>query len=197
MSIRNRVEESAALALLGRGEGAWLSMMVATSATSRKRYPAKKFGPGEAFKRFVGDEMLVLTYGSVLNFNNGFRGQMFPLQEIIWTWVRNELEHDAALPVDLELTASGENLAVRTSDDRLVLRGPWLAQMDKVIRFAPENADEFPSEHSQPPDWYLQVAFGMRAASPQVLQYVSSREARLADYWARCGQSVPIASDAK
>ena len=71
MSIADRLEEARLLWSQGRKEGAFIMILIAAAATSRKRYPRetlswakkkndgtrKEMEDGEAFKRFILDEM--------------------------------------------------------------------------------------------------------------------------------------------
>ena len=101
MSIKERIEDGHILYHNGKTQGALLSVLIAVTATSRKRRPRDSCLDKDAFITFVGEEMLAITSGSVKNFNVRFREQMIPLQEFLYKFVRCELAHEARLPSDV------------------------------------------------------------------------------------------------
>src|SRR5688500_11445430 len=114
MSIKARIDDARFLFAHGRKEGALLSILVAVAATSRKRYPKSprgKKGPKAAtetdrgaFEAFV-KTAIHRTWG-VENYNIQFRGQMTPLESVLYEFVRCELAHEGTIPSDIIFTPS-------------------------------------------------------------------------------------------
>ena len=59
----DRLEDARVLSKVGRLEGAFIEVLIAAAATSRKRYPRDTWGDADAFKNFIYDEMGVITGG--------------------------------------------------------------------------------------------------------------------------------------
>lgn len=143
MSIRARLDDARVLYAAGRVEGCLLSVLVAVAATSRKRYPREQVrGDGEAFKRFLCDEMLKVT-GCVKNLNVMFRGRTQPLQDVLYHCVRCELAHEGHMPDDFVLEP-GPGLRIDVNEKRVVFTDPLLDGLGRAVAEAPENLDEFP-----------------------------------------------------
>jgi hypothetical protein len=151
MSISARVEDAQFLWKSGRKVGALLSMLVAVSATSRKRYPqgtlsqdqpGKEMGDGEAFRRFLGAEFhRIFGLRAVLV---RFRGRDVDFVQILWKFVRCELEHDAEIPSDIRFKpAPPDMLAVEVRDDYLGLPDNLIDHLVSAVVKCPENKDMF------------------------------------------------------
>jgi len=100
MSILTRLEDVRLMILNNRYEGALLNVLVATSATARKRFPKGTKGDRDAFEIFVAQETPnVMTTDGLSLF---FQGQMRPLGEVLYKWLRCNLAHEAELPPEIE-----------------------------------------------------------------------------------------------
>lgn len=148
MSIKSRLDDARVLYSDGHREGALLSVLIAVAATSRRRYPNGTFGDKEAFTRFVGEEMLTVT-GRVQNYNVAFRGQMMPLQDLLYKFVRCELAHEAELPADI-VFERGDHLRVKVEPARITFSDVLIDGLALAVEQAPENADLFPKPEERP-----------------------------------------------
>ena len=140
MSVRDRLDDARVLYASNRRTGALLSALIAVAATSRKRYPRDTMGDGEAFKRFLHDEMATLT--PARNFRVKFRGALIPLEDLLYHVVRCELAHEAELPEDV-VFQPGANLSVRVDPDRITFSDALINRLANVVQQAAENADVF------------------------------------------------------
>lgn len=186
MSIRRRLEDAHFLLANGRADGSLLSACTAISATSRKRYPDRKaMGDREAFTKFLGEEMRVVTAGAVINFNvvcpgadtNKYAGGMMPLQDVLYEFVRCMLAHEGRIGENVEF-ADTDAISVEVKDERLILGGEVLRRLLIVPEYAPENAAEFPQVAEMPQEvvgWHL---FGRRRDGHAA--YLTERQQRLA-----------------
>ena len=82
ISIRTRFEDAKILTAAGRHEGAFLHVLIAAAATSRKRYKEDLWDDSEAFKNFIYDEMGVIANGPKYNFTLTFQGKDTPLGDM-------------------------------------------------------------------------------------------------------------------
>ena len=99
MSIANRLEDARCLWKAGRVEGAFLIVLVATAAAARKRYPSEK-SDRRAFEQFVAS-------ASRAKLSVEFRGQLHPIEHVLYTWLRCELVHTGTVPFDIEFVDDG------------------------------------------------------------------------------------------
>ena len=173
MSVRERVDDAVCLWKLGRKHGALLSLLVAISATSRKRYPLPPTGvkgvdqeaekrkvtiranPGEyvksdrvAFTTFLLDEMFTLT-GKKAKYNVAFpfRGQAsVPYETILYEFMRCPLVHEADMAgfyFTPPIIEDGRSLS------RLVLTDPfgfpeqWVWHLAEAVATVAENKGMF------------------------------------------------------
>lgn len=143
MSIRDRLEDARTLSTAGRQQGAFVAVLVATAATSRKRYPRNEWDDSDSFRNFVYDEMGVITgaakYGVVLP----FLGRQTPLEDILYYHLRCQLLHEGAMPETVEFTEPS------VDEDRLShvlkLGAPlgfpigWIERLATAVWLAAEN----------------------------------------------------------
>ena len=141
MSVKDRLEDARILYANGRKEGALLSVLVAVAATSRKRYPKGTMKDSDAFTKFVGEEMRTIT-GCGENLNIQFRGNMMPLQDLLYKYMRCELAHEAELPEDI-IFEPGRSLRVEVTDKQVIFSDRLLEGLSRAVAMAPENADVF------------------------------------------------------
>jgi len=142
MSVRARVEDASLLWQHGRLEGAFLSVLVAVAATSRRRYGNRhEFGDRAAFEQFVRDSHSV-------RLSVEYRGQCQPVEHIFYKWLRCSLLHEGGVPVDIEFVDGGEpgTMSVRAGgapEYVLKLSHGWFHHLMGAVIEAPENADLF------------------------------------------------------
>lgn len=137
MSIRNRLEDAKVLINNDRLEGALLSILIAVAATSRKRYQ-RPISDKEAFTRFLEEQMLKIT-GFVKNFNLKFRGKMITLQDLLYTFVRCELAHEAEVPSDIAFEKDKYRYSVQA--DKIILPYELINGLTRAVTEAPENVN--------------------------------------------------------
>ena len=94
-----RIDDALFLWNSGRHESAFLLALIAVAAVARLRYPKKT--DREGFEQFLRDTHLRI--GRV-----EFRDKLEPLEHIFYKWLRCQLVHEAALPVDIEFMAESE-----------------------------------------------------------------------------------------
>lgn len=151
MSLRDRLDDARLLWSKGRKEGAFVMVLIAVAATSRKRYPQSRVkSDGEAFKKFVLDEMGTITGGPSLNVAFPFKGQQsVPLEEILYRHLRCQLVHEGAMPESIVFTQpqlkNGRFCNVLRLRDPLGFPEGWIENLLCAVCEAPENADLFSS----------------------------------------------------
>lgn len=147
MSVRDRLDDARALYAAGRREGALLSVLIAVSATARKRYP-KPIGDRKAFTDFVGEEMANIVLGategrsSVKSIELNYSGRMMTMQDLLYEIVRCNLAHEGHLPENI-VFEPGTNLSIKVETDKVTLSDSWLKGLTHVIVQSPENSEEF------------------------------------------------------
>ncbi|MCO6438561.1 MAG: hypothetical protein J5J06_15830 [Phycisphaerae bacterium] len=100
----------------------------------------KPRGDRVAFTQFVHDEMRLI--GGPENFNLKFRGEMWPLQELLYTFIRCELAHEAGIPRDI-VFEPGDQFSICVTDEQLTLPEILVDRIASAVRLAPENASDF------------------------------------------------------
>jgi hypothetical protein len=150
VSITSRLEDAKLLYDSGRHEGALLSVLVAVSGSSRRRYPqgtksikdpSNLMGDAEAFKTFVAAEMQRVGACSVL-----FDGKCNSAEEVFYKWLRCSLAHEAELPRQIAFQPGPSNCQASIciapgSPERLVVTHPIVLLIAHVVSTAAENAD--------------------------------------------------------
>jgi len=143
MSARARVEDAVLLWNNGRLEGAFLNALIAVAATARRRYPDRK--DRDAFVGFLTDAMSV-------RLSVEYRGECQPVEYIFYKWLRCELVHEGAIPVDIEFMQE-DGLSVRAGGSPeyvLKLSLGWFHHLIGAVAHAPENAIEFAARKEHP-----------------------------------------------
>ncbi|MBI3158458.1 MAG: hypothetical protein HYZ26_02530 [Chloroflexi bacterium] len=146
MSINQRIEDALLLWDQGNFEGAFLLVLVAISATSRRTYPnRKRFTDKEAFEKF-------LAQGVFERITVEYRGELQPVYHIFYKWLRCELIHEATLPIDIEfMPDEGRGtLSIRAGgypEYVLKISYNWFFELIHVVKEAPANHDIFPQVH--------------------------------------------------
>jgi hypothetical protein len=142
MSIRARVEDSLLLWENGRLEGAFLNVLVAVAASSRRRFPDRKtVGDRESFLRF-------LEGAHSVRLSVEYRGECLPVEEIFYKWFRCQLVHEGGLPGDITFMTDSEPNAfsVRAGgapEFILKVSHGWFHHMVDTVVSAFENVVEF------------------------------------------------------
>ncbi len=186
MSIRRRLEDARFLLANGRADGALLSACAAISATSRKRYPDRTaMKPGEAFTKFLGEEVRVVTAGGAVNIVTRCPGadvkkypdEMMPLQDVLYAFVRCQLAHEGKIGDNVEFLDDDTISFGGVEANRLRLGGGILQRLLIVPEYAPENADEFPQVAEMPAEVVGWLLFGKRRHAHA--DYLAERQRRL------------------
>lgn len=189
MSVKDRLEDAHLLLSSGRIDGAVLSYIVAAAATSRKRYPKGEVrSDGEAFKRFLREETLVMTYGRIKEWSlqilhapdHRYVDRMMPLADYLYEFMRCELVHEGKLPSNVKLLDEPENHGVvRLGDDEVVISSSYITALSQVVVYAPENWQEFFPEWDLPDDVVGWMLFNVARDNPPCQEYLRQRRARL------------------
>lgn len=95
----------------------------------------------KAFTIFVGEEMQTIT-GIVRNFSVKFRGQMMPLQDLLYKYIRCSLAHEATLPKDVRFERTKE-LKVSVTHDCITFSDGLIDGLARAVHNARENQAEF------------------------------------------------------
>ena len=103
---------------------------------------------GEAFKRFVLDEMDTITGGPKYGVEIPFQGKSkVPLEDILYKQLRCHVAHEGKMPVSIYFTQTmyrdGKAQHVLKLTDPLGFPEGWVSNMAAAVRLAPENQDEF------------------------------------------------------
>ena len=154
MTIRARLEDAHFLHQHGRYEGALLSVLVAAAASSRRRFPkgaapsrtnpAKDMGDREAFETFIAEQLPVVSDRGV--FRVWFQGQLRPIGEVFYKWLRCTLAHEAELPPEIQFVTNPRprGLLVRHlagPPEAIMLSHNLVIFLADMVARAPENAD--------------------------------------------------------
>lgn len=145
MSIRTRIEDADLLFQHGRKEGALLLVIIAVAATSRKRYPKKKYDDNVAFKDFVSEEMSKYAPGwkKDTKVDINFQGKPLWMPKILYEFIRCNLAHEAELPIFISFEdGKGFNVSV-INNKQLVIGNGIFHYLKKIVIEAPENEDLF------------------------------------------------------
>lgn len=119
MAIQDRIEDAVLLWHEGRRESALLLACVAVAARARLEFPEETDG-------FVAFEQQ-LRQGLSPRIRVEFRGELHSVEKLLYVWVRCELVHNAAIPLDLVIDDDlGEGLVVRAG-----------GAPDYLLRFSP------------------------------------------------------------
>lgn len=110
---------------------ALLSVLVATAAVARQAYP--KLGDHAGF-----EALLRSSHGRRISVE--FRGQQVDIDHLLYKWLRCQLVHEGALPVDLRIDpnfADPSTLGIRAGGepDRVLLLTPaWFDFLAGIVR---------------------------------------------------------------
>lgn len=138
MSIKSRVEDANMLFGFKRYEGAFLNILIAVAATSRKENPSRTIKDGDCFIQFLEKRW----QGSM---SVEYRGELYTVQRLFYKWFRCELVHESRLPMDIEFIDSQE-LSVRAGGHPeyvLKVSYGWYHWLLNSVVNADCNKDEF------------------------------------------------------
>lgn len=145
MSIRSRLEDATALFSFGRREGAFVQVLIAAAATSRRRYKQDEWDDAESFKNFIYDELGVITNGMKYNVAFPFQGRDTPLEDIFYHHLRCQLVHEGAMPATISFTENQEEngavYSVLRLENPLGFPIEWVRSLATAVWLAPENDD--------------------------------------------------------
>ncbi len=139
MGIRRHIEDALFLWKAGRRESAFLLAVVAVAATARKEQPTTTDRAAfEAFVKKIRPYPLAIFY----------RGEMRPIEEIFYKWLRCVLVHEAEWPADVEFIpnpAPGLSTirAAGGDQDVLQLSENWFDDIVHIVVQSPANIGEF------------------------------------------------------
>lgn len=177
MGVRDRIEDARILWTVGREEGAVIQVLVAFSATVRKRYP-HPMRDGIATRRFIKDEIAKITNGPCTSGTDHIASFYYNgkhnvgLDRILYDFLRCDLIHEGKLPTNLTLiqpvlgkgNPMGRNPAGKPYDGKLfnklalndVTGFPigWVWNLIRVVAEAPENQSDFPNGTYPLPNGY-------------------------------------------
>ncbi len=126
----------------GRKESAFVLVLIAVAATSRKRFP-KPISDRDAFKRFVLSVMDTITGGPKYNVAFPFKGVKTPLEDILYHHLRCQLVHEGEMPESIVFTApvrgKGKSFNVLRLNDPLGFPEGWVLNLLRSVESAPEN----------------------------------------------------------
>jgi hypothetical protein len=131
MSAEDRLIDAQGLWAAGRREGALLLAMVALAASARRDHP--KSTDRDAFVAFLKSR-------HTWTISVEFRGDQWDLDILFYTWLRCELVHQAALPIDIRFDDALTGLEVRAggSPEFVLLIAPdWFHFFASAARAAP------------------------------------------------------------
>jgi len=148
VGVRDRLVDAALLWKTGRKEGAFVLVLIALAATSRKRYPHPAHGDRKAFTTYLRDEMRNLTakvnWIPSEQWRLKFRGVEHDFEHFLYTFLRCELAHQASMPPDLRFGVPPVPVPIFPEGTNLLVDPGLVVAISELIVEAKENDDEFP-----------------------------------------------------
>lgn len=151
MSVNDRIDDARVLYSQGRRHGSLLSVLLAVTATARKRFPpntpsrtdpSKPMGDIEAFTTFLHEELRKLNVS--LDRPLQYHGRPTTLEMLLYRLVRNELAPKADSMLEVQFhPASGDAVEVDVVDDQLIISDNLLDRLGRTVTQAAENATTF------------------------------------------------------
>jgi hypothetical protein len=151
MSVTDRIDDARILYSQGRRHGSLLAVLIAVTATARKRFPpntpsrtdpTKPMGDIEAFTTFLHEELSRLNVP--LDRPLQFRNRPTTLEMLLYRFVRNELAPKPESPLEVQFhPASADAVEIDVVDDQLVVSDNLLDRLGRTVTQAPENASAF------------------------------------------------------
>lgn len=151
MSVNDRIDDARVLYSQGRRQGSLLSVLIAVTATARKRFPlntpsrtdpSKPMGDIEAFTTFLHEELTRLNVP--LDRPLQYHGRPTTLEMLLYRFVRNELapKGDSGLDVQFH-PASGDAVEIEVVEDQLRISDNLLDRLGRTVTQAAENSTAF------------------------------------------------------
>jgi hypothetical protein len=151
MSVNDRIDDARVLYYQGRRQGSLLSVLIAVTATARKRFPpstpsrtdpTKPMGDIEAFTTFLHEELGKLNVA--LDRPLQYHGRPTTLEMLLYRLVRNELAPKGESQLEVQFhPASGEAVEIDVVDEQLLFSDNLLDRLGRTVTQAPENASVF------------------------------------------------------
>ena len=125
-SVQDRIDDALALWRVERREGAFLLAIVAVVVRARQDFP-KPMRESESFRRYVESAF-------PMRLSTEYRGKLWTIEDIFYTWFRCEIVHSAGLPKDLGFTVDTEpgELGVRAGgapEYKLLVSPSWFHEL--------------------------------------------------------------------
>jgi hypothetical protein len=105
VSLHARLDDAQRLWDEGRNESALVLLLTAVAACARVAASGKSRSDRQEFEDYFKS-------GISVRLSVEFRGEQWPIESVLYKWMRCELVHAGGLPVDLELMPD-EGLSVR------------------------------------------------------------------------------------
>jgi hypothetical protein len=150
MTVRNRLEDARILLGSGSRDGAFIQVLVAAAATSKKRYPHSTYQDNVPFKSFIYDEMGVITGGPKFGVVLPFEGKDTPLEDILYIHFRNSFVHEAEKSHSVAYTETeyedGNAVHILHLSGPLGFPAGWIEHIATAVWLAPENDELWADE---------------------------------------------------
>ncbi len=158
MSVTDRIDDARILYANGHRNGSLLAVLIAVTATARKRFPpttksrtdpSKPMGDVEAFTTFLHEELSRM--GVPVDAPLVYRGRAITLAMLLYRFVRNELAPKPEHHLEVQFhPAAGDAVDIEMVDDQLVVSDNLLDRLGRSVTQAAENRDLFGRPVQQP-----------------------------------------------
>ncbi len=149
MSVRERLEDASILWHQGRKHGAWIQVLIAAAATSRRRFPSLK--DGEAFRKLIRQVSRTILSGDpshspveVTVIFNAESPDELPMDRLFYKHLRCNLLHEAMIGPEVVFSESalseGKLVANFKGGSPLTIPDHWVLHLAIAIATAAENA---------------------------------------------------------
>ena len=153
MSIRDRLEDTRILMSANRREGAFIHVLIAAAATSKKRYSKELWEDRDAFKNFIHDELGIITGAFKYGVTPPFRGKDTPIESILYHELRCQLLHEGEMPRTVRFTdpviKDGQSYSILQLGDPMGIPVSWIETIATAVWLAPENDDLWPDDRER------------------------------------------------
>src|SRR5688572_5564429 len=158
MSVTDRIDDARILYANGHRNGSLLAVLIAVTATARKRFPpttpsrtdpTKPMGDVEAFTTFLHEELGRM--GVPVDAALSYRGRAITLGMLLYRFVRNELAPKPEQQIEVQFhPATGDAVDIAMVDDQLTVSDNLLDRLGRTVTQAPENREAFTRPVVQP-----------------------------------------------
>lgn len=148
MSIQERMVDADLLWAAGRREGALLTILIAVTAAARHDHPDRR--DGDAFRTFLSER-------HSWSISVEHRGRQVDIDQLMWKWLRCELAHRAALPIDVEFgdfDGEPDELHVQAGGPpgyRVRLSDGWYHWLRRLLDERVKTGDDAKRRNGRPP----------------------------------------------